>query len=116
MELKRLTVGDIMLFNNIIYKLNEQQIKYPINIAYKIVKLKQQFDEIETMMVSRWSVLMGEDFDLNNLTEEQKLIYTSTLSAEVEINTHGLTVDNITDNNKVELTLSETERLIRFLG
>lgn len=113
--MKKLTVGEVMMLNNIIYKLIEQQIHYPINISYKLYKLKQIFDDIESVMMTRWTLLLGEDYDMNNLSDEQYAIYMATISADIEVDLMGLTVDDLADNDKVVITITDMERLSQIL-
>lgn len=113
--MKKITVGEAMMLNNIIYKLIEQQIHYPINIAYKIYKLKQVFDDVENIMMARWNSLLGENFDMDNLTDEQYAIYAATISADIDVDLMGLTVDELVDNDKVVITITDMERLSQIL-
>lgn len=110
------SIYDIMLCNNIIYKLFEQQINYPVNIAYKLYKLKKDFDEIETLMIDRWKILFGEDYNVEEFNDEQITLYNATLTTKVGIDIHGLTISEITDNDKVTLSISDVEYLDKFLN
>ena len=109
------TVYDIMLCNNIIYKLIEQQIEYKIQTAYKLYQIKKDLDEIELLMVQRWEQMFGSDYNVQDFTEDQLKVYNITLMAEVEIDTRGLILNDLISNDKVSLTLSEIEHLDKFL-
>lgn len=104
-----------MLCNNVIYKLLEQQISYPINVAYKIYKLKKELDEIEQLMYDRWNILFGSDYDITTFTEEEITLYNTTLQAQLDVDLFELSINQVTHNNTVELTISEMETLYNFL-
>ncbi len=108
-------IYDIMLFNNILAKLYEQQVNYPINISYKLYKLKNELDEIDNFMFLRWESLFGENFDTENFTEDEILLYNSTLNVEIEVDLFKLSLNDIIDNDKVEITMQEIQVIDNFL-
>lgn len=113
--MKEKSIYEIILCNNIIYKLFKQQIHYTVNIAYKILKLKKTLDEIETLMRDRWSILFGKDYDTEKFSKDEIIVYNTTLSATVNIDTYGLTINDITNNDKVTLSLNDVEFMDEFL-
>lgn len=109
------TIYEIFKCNTIIYKLIEQQITYPINTAYKLLRLRQQFDEIESLMRDRWIILFGENYNENDFSETQIAVYNATLQATVEIDTFHLKIEDVINNGIIKLTIEEVEILSNFL-
>lgn len=113
--MKQKNIYEIIKCNNIIYKLIEQQINYPVNIAYKLCKLKKELDEIELLMDERWILLFGKDYNIEDFTEDEIILYNTTLSAIMDIDTFQLSIEEITNNSNVKLTISEIEYMTDFL-
>lgn len=109
------SVYEIMLMNTVLYKLYEQQINYAVNIGYKIYKLKNELDEIEHFMIERWKMLFGENYNVEAFTEEEVVLYNTSLQVQIDINIYNLTVEEITNNNQVNLTLNNIETVVSFL-
>lgn len=109
------TIFEIFKCNTIIYKLIEQQITYPINVAYKILRLKKQFDEIETLMRERWILLFGNDYDETNFNEEQISVYNTTLQTTIDIDLFQLKIEEVINNEIIKLTIDEVDFLNDFL-
>lgn len=113
--MKKRTIYQIMLTNTIIHKLYEDQINFEINVAYKLYKLKKEFDEIEELMFDRWRILFGDSYDIKEFNEDEILLYNSTLQVEIETDLYELTIDEIIKNNKTNLSISDIEHLVEFL-
>lgn len=110
------SVYQAMLCNNVLFKLYRQKLEFPIGLSYKIYKLRKQLDELEMMMDERWEALFGKDFCTGNFTDEQIALYNSTLQALVEIDTFGLSVDEIASNENAKLSIQDIEILGNFLN
>ena len=109
------SIYQIMLANTVIHNLFNQQINYPINIAYNILKLKKELDEIEELMLERWNILFGKNYNVEKFTEDEIILYNTTLETLVDIDIYGLTVNDLTNNSTVHLSLSDLENIILFL-
>lgn len=114
--MKQKSIYEIIKCNNVIYKLIEQQINYTVNIAYKLYRLKKELDEIELLMNERWVLLFGENYNTEDFTEEEIVLYNTTLSAIMDIDTFHLSIEEITENENVRLTISDIEFLADFLN
>ena len=113
--MKQRSVYDIIKSNNVIYKLIEQQINYTVNVAYKLYKLKKELDEIELLMNERWVTLFGEDYNTDNFTQEEVILYNATLMAVMDIDTFQLSIEEVVGNDEIKLSLNEVEIIDNFL-
>lgn len=108
------SIFEILKFNTVLHKLYEQRIDFTINIAYKIHKLIEELNEIETLIFERWEILFGQDYDINNFNEEQIELYNLTLKSEIEINFYGLKPEDIFENKKAMLSIQDIEVINDF--
>lgn len=106
-------VYDIIKCNTVLYKLYEQQILFPLNVAHKIYKLKEELGEIENLMFERWNILFGENYEIANFDDEQIQIYNATLQTEVEIGVPDISLEEIV-KSEAKLTLQDFETLNLF--
>ena len=79
------------------------------------MKLKKELDEIEELMLERWNILFGKDYNVEKFTEDEIILYNTTLETLVDIDIYGLTVNDLTNNSTVHLSLSDLENIILFL-
>lgn len=107
----KIHVYKILKVNRTIETLLEQHISYPINVGYKIFQLKKELDNIEKYIIERLSMLCP-NFFTNDMTEEEKIIYETILSSEIELNNINITIEEITNNNEVKTTLEDIENLM----
>lgn len=108
------TIFDILNFNTVLHKITEQQICFPINIAYKLFKLKKEIDEIEELIFERWEILFGKDYNVEMFNEEQIQVYNLTLQSEVEIDIYDLKKENILSNENAFLSIKDVETINLF--
>lgn len=108
-------IYDIIIFNKILTKLYEQEINYPINISYMLYKLKNELDEIENFIFLRWENLFGENFNIENFTDNEMLLYNTTLDIEIDVDLFNLSLNDITNNDKVKITIQEIQIIDNFL-
>lgn len=108
------SIYEIMTCNNVLNKLKENSVKYSIGTAYKINKLIRQFNEIEDMMHERWDDMFGEGYVLEQLNENQILTFNGTLMTAIDVDLFGLKFDDFITEERMSLSLSETETLEKF--
>ena len=65
--------------NKTIDKIIKQQVDIPANIAFALYKLHRQLTEMEEFVFQRLSMVCGDNIDFNNMTENQKILYSSVL-------------------------------------
>lgn len=100
---------DVLRFNTVLFKLIDQQVCFPLNIAYKLFKLKKELTEIEELMFDRWEVLFGKDYNIENFSEEQIQLYNITLQTEINIDLFDLNKEDIFNNEKASLSIQDIE-------
>lgn len=108
-----LTIYEVFKINRVLEKLINQQLDYQINVAYKLSKLKQQLDEIESYAFERF-MLMFPQADIGNLNENESEVYKAILSSNVEIDNFNLTENEVFLNDSVKLTIEDVT-IIRLL-
>ena len=91
-------------------KLYDQQIEFPINIAYEIYRFQQRVKEMEAFILNRLSIILGEGADYDSLTEEQKMAYDEILSEEVNIDIGKVDISDILSET-AKLNLADVEIL-----
>ena len=115
-DVKILTIDQALKTSDAVDVLFTEHIKYQINVAYKLYKLKKELNEISEYAVNRIMELIPKLKEDNpDLSESEQLLYQTVLSSSIEINTYGLTRDEVycLDNDcespkpKVELDLLE---------
>lgn len=109
-------IYEIMLCNTVLHKLLQQNLKFKINTAYKLYKLKNQFDEIEQLVNERWKLLFGEYYNIENLSDEQIVIYNLTVESEIEIDTFDLDIETILTDCEVQISLKDIETIDKFFN
>lgn len=100
---KTLRVEEILALNDAVEVLFQEHIKYPINVGFKLFQLKKHLNEISDYVINRMVELLPE---LKNegceLSETNKMIYQVILNSLIEVNTYGITRDDIYCINETE--------------
>jgi len=100
---KTLRVEEILALNDAVEVLFQEHIKYPINVGFKLFQLKKHLNEISDYTINRMVELLPE---LKNegceLSETNKMIYQVILNSLIEVNTYGITRDDIYCINETE--------------
>ena len=100
---KTLRVEEILALNDAVEVLFQEHIKYPINVGFKLFQLKKHLNEISDYAINRMVELLPE---LKNegceLSETNKMIYQAILNSLIEVNTYGITRDDIYCINETE--------------
>ena len=98
--------------NKTIDKIIKQQVDIPANIAFALYKLHRQLTEMEKFVFQRLSMVCGDNIDFNNMTENQKILYSSVFDSEINIELEdGIDIDKIIKNNKINLSIQDVEIL-----
>lgn len=106
-----LKIYQIIKANRSLECLINQQIVYNINVAYKIYKLKKELDEIEFYAFDRLNMLFP-NIDINNLTDEQNIIYTSILESDIELNINYLTKEEILSEDNIMISVDDITNIL----
>lgn len=77
-------IYDVFKLNIILTKILGQQSKFNINLAYRLYKLRKKLDEIEGFAMERFETLFGNGFDSERLTENERMVYNTILSTEID--------------------------------
>jgi len=93
---KTLSVGEVLTLNDTINILFEEHIKYPVNIGYKLYRLKNELNEISEYSINRIvEVLPNIVENEKELSDTDKVIYQTIINSPVSIDTYGLTREDI---------------------
>ena len=89
--MKTLNTNQVLELNDAVNILFEEEIKFPINTAYKLFKLKNNLNEISDYIINRIVELIPKLKEENpELTEEETIIYQTILNSPIEIETYNL--------------------------
>lgn len=78
-----------------IEKLVGQQVEYPVRIAYRIYKLREELSGIETFLFRRIEALFGGNVDFTCLTEKQREAYQAILNSDIDLDDCDVDMDDI---------------------
>lgn len=93
-------------------KIIAQQINLPANIAFALYKLYKQLIEMEEFVFQRLNMICGENVDFNNMTENQKILYSSVFDSEITIDVEdNINIEKVVKNNKINLTIQDIDNL-----
>lgn len=98
----------------IIEKLIQQELEYPISTAYKLHKLQEEIEEIETLLFNRFELLFGKQIDFTKLDDKQKTIYQTVMNSDIDILINSISINDIINDN-AKLTTNEISELDNFL-
>lgn len=98
----------------IIEKLIRQELEYPISTAYKLHKLHEEIEEIETLLFNRFELLFGKQIDFTKLDDKQKTIYQTVMNSDIDILINNISINDIINDN-AKLTTNEIAELDNFL-
>lgn len=109
----RLKTAEVIQINAVLEKIVSQSIEYPLNIAYKLHKVKQSLNDLELFVYDRLAVILGSAFGDKNLSEEQQLLYNSVMMSEVDIENQNLSLEEIL-SDKVKLDIESVPILLKI--
>lgn len=107
-----LKIFQIIKANGALENLVNQEILYPINVAYRLHRQKEVLDNIESYVFNRINtVFNGEDISEAIKNENKALIYDTIMDSDIEVETFGLSMDEIVYNNEVKTTINDINSL-----
>ena len=93
-------------------KIIRQQIDIPANVAFALYKLYKQLTEMEEFVFQRLNMVCGKDVDFNNMTESQKILYSSVFESKITLDIEdNIDIENVIKNNKINLTIQDIDAL-----
>lgn len=113
---KTITIDQALRLNDAVDTLFEQNMKYQINVGYRLYQLKNELNDITNYVVNRVIEVIPKIKEENvELSENEQLLYQTILSSPIDIDTFGLTRAEIyltnesvtLDKPSVELQLIE---------
>lgn len=90
-----------------------QQGLYNINIAYKLYKVKKELDDIENYAFERLSSICP-NIDLNNLSDNELLIYNNIINSQIELNIPILTEDELLSSDEIKLSVEDIDNILNI--
>lgn len=104
----RLKVYEIFNISEVLDKLIAQQLEYNVNIAYKIYQISQKLNEVQSYILSRLHMVLGDDANLTELQPQQKILYDAVIQSEVDIeDLPELTIEQVVDSVNAKLSVSD---------
>ena len=109
--------SNVFMLDNIFYRLEEQQTKFPLNVGYAVHKMAKQVSEAAEYVSNRlFAVIDSERMRLGNMTDEEQIIYNAVMDSEIDIQPFTITKEELFDNKEVALTLKEIESVDELFG
>ena len=105
-----LQIYQVIKVNRSLEVLINQHILYNINIAYKILKLKKELDEIETYVFERFNTLCP-NANLNKLNETETILYNSILTSPIEVNV-TIKQEDILSSNVIKISIEDIDNIL----
>jgi hypothetical protein len=88
---KKLTTSQVLELSDAVDILFEQDIKYPIDVAYKLFKLKKNLNEASEYIIDNITRVIPKLKDENSeINEDENVLYQTILNYPIEIETCGL--------------------------
>lgn len=110
--IKIITVGQLLVIQDVLDKLNSQHVEFNINTSIKLNKLKKDVDYMCSYIIDRMvTVIPNINSREQTLTDEESVLYNTILSSDVELDNQGLVLEDITVNKTVKLDMDMAEHL-----
>ena len=113
-RMEKFQIGQIFDCNRVIFKIIEQQLKFPIYIGIKLYGLSKKFDEVEEYVFKVMETAFGE-FDFMSMTKEQEILFNKLLNEEIELEIEKIPSKYFENNENVTLTVEEIGKLMIIL-
>lgn len=102
--------------NRSLDKLNEQNLEYPIKVAYNLIKARNELNNAIDYVMERFGIVCGNNVDFDNISDEHNKILNSILSQEIEIDLPDIDIEDIISTDNVSVLTSDVENLIFLFG
>lgn len=112
--MEKFQIGQIFDCNRVIFKIIEQQLKFPIHIGFKLNSLSKKFDEVEEYVFKVMDIAFGK-FDFMSMTEEQETLFNKLLNEEIELDVEKIPIKYFENNDDITLTVKEIDKLMIIL-
>lgn len=113
---KNITINDFLNIFPEIENLYTQDLRFKTNVALKLLKLYKEADETYSYILNRIKMLIPSLMNEGHtLTDDERLVYESILLTPIEINTYGLTADELTIGNDAVIGVASLEKLLQLL-
>lgn len=102
----KLKAEKVFALDKAFYDLNEQNHKFPLNVGYEVYKMAKQMSEVADFLSMRlFAVIDSERMGLNQLTDEERVIYNAVMQSEVYIDPFNVSKEEFFSNSDAEMTL-----------
>lgn len=107
---EKVQIGIVLKCNKVLYKILQQQSSFSFSTGFKIYQIIKKFNSVEEFVISTMDSLFG-GCDFNSLSEEQKTIYSSIISSEIEVTYEKIPLEVFKNNDKLMLTIEDLKDL-----
>lgn len=98
---KTITIDQALRLNDAVDVLFEQNMKYQINVGYRLYQLKSELNDITNYVINRMVEVIPKIKEENaELNENERLLYQAILNSPIEIDTFGLNRDEVYMTNE----------------
>lgn len=94
-NIKQVKVEQVFSILEAVDRLYEQNYKYRINVGYKLHQLRIELQSIENYTIDRLATVIPKIKDGGELNDTDRMIYTAVMQSLVDVDTYGLSKDDI---------------------
>jgi len=110
---KVITANDAFEVERALDIVAEEHLKLPLNLALKLVRIKQELSETTGYIASRVAEAIpkiGEPGGAE-LTDQERLLYSGVMASPVEVDTHGLAESDFSNAASILVELGVAEKI-----
>jgi len=110
---KIMAANDVFEVEKALDVVMEEHLKLPLNLALKLVKIKREVSETASYIASRVVEIIPKigGAGVNELTDQEKFLYSGVMASQVEVDTHGLAESDFSDIADVLVELGVAEKI-----
>ena len=102
---KTLSIYSLMMISSSLDRLYEQNMNYPINTAYRLMKAKKSVDEAVTYIMERITLICGNDVDLTASNVN------GIMMQKISIDVPEIDINDIVSADNVTISLPDVENI-----
>lgn len=111
--IKVMTANDVFEVERALDIVAEEHLKLPLNLALKLVRIKQELSETTGYIASRVVEIIPKIGEPGRaeLTDQERLLYSGIMSSPVEVDTHGLAESDFSNAASILVELGVAEKI-----
>lgn len=114
---KVMTANDVFEVEKALNVVMEEHLKLPLNLALKLVRIKNELSETTAYIATRIVDIIPKigNQDRTELTDQEKFLYSSVMSSQVEVDNHDITENDFSGVGEALVELGVAEKIALLL-